>query len=119
MIYVMESQTDSTIEIEMNGKMTKANFEKLAPAIKSKIDKYNKVNAIITVNQARGMTIGGFIEELKLGLKFLRDFEKIAIIGNREMLQKIVEAEAKILKLNMKYFDENNVEKARQWLREE
>ena len=64
-----------------------------------------------------GIEIEAFLEDFKFSIRHLRDFKRMAIVGDRRWLEWLTKAFDPLVKTEVKYFSPGQMEEAWGWLR--
>ena len=70
------------------GRLTHADYEQITPMIESALEgvDHPRINAFFDATQLEGWELRAAWDDLKLGLRHGRQFERIAILGNQRWL---------------------------------
>ena len=64
-----------------------------------------------------GMELEAFWQDFKFGLRHVRDFERLAVVGDQRWLEWCTKAFSPMTKTELKYFQPNQLAEAWQWVR--
>ena len=100
------------------GKLTHDDYKTITPMIDSALEgvKEAKVHMLIDGTEMEGWEARAAWDDFKLGLKHGKEFEKIAIYGNKNWQEIAAKVGAWFVSGEVKYF--NNCDEALQWIRE-
>lgn len=100
------------------GKLTHDDYKTITPMIDSALEgvKEAKVHVLIDGTEMEGWEARAAWDDFKLGLKHGKEFEKIAIYGNKNWQEIAAKVGAWFVSGEVKYF--NNCDEALQWIRE-
>ena len=100
------------------GKLTHDDYKTITPMIDSALEgvKEAKVHMLIDGTEMEGWEARAAWDDFKLGLKHGKEFEKIAIYGNKNWQEIAAKIGAWFVSGDVKYF--NNCDEALQWIRE-
>ena len=98
------------------GKLTHSDYEAITPTIDSVLDgvKDPKVKALFDVTELEGWEPRAAWDDFKLGLKHGREFEKVAIYGNKKWQSWAAKVGKWFISGEMKYFEDRS--EAADWL---
>ena len=98
------------------GKLTHDDYAVITPMIDSALEgvKNPKINALIDGTQMRGWELRAAWDDFKLGVKHGREFEKIAIYGNKNWQEIGAKIGSWFISGEVKYFDDEHA--ALSWL---
>lgn len=83
MLEIREYPGSNLLETIATGKIEKEDYDELEEIMERKIDRYNTLRWIFEMKDFDGWEPEAFIKEAKLELKHLNDFEKIAVVGDK------------------------------------
>ena len=110
--------TGSTYYLTMKavGKLTHDDYEVITPMIDRALEGVPKptIKALIDATELEGWEARAAWDDFRLGLKHGRDFEQIAILGNRRWQQLAAKLGSWFIAGEVRYFEE--LEDALQWL---
>ena len=100
------------------GKLTHEDYEMITPMLDSALSavKMPKVKVLIDGTELEGWEIRAAWDDFKLGLKHGKEFEKIAIYGNKRWQEISAKIGAWFVSGEVKYFDD--YDSALNWLRQ-
>ena len=92
------------------GKLTHDDYTVITPMIDSALEgvKDPKINALIDGTQMRGWELRAAWDDFKLGLKHGKEFEKIAIYGNKNWPEITAKIGSWFISGEVKYFDDEH-----------
>jgi hypothetical protein len=110
MIKILDRSKGNVFGLEVTGKITAEDIEKVAAQLKESIDKYGKINWVFIFRDFKGATIKGIYEDIKFALGNLKHFDKMAVVGDKLWLELLIKADGLIF--GEKYFDISKLEDA-------
>jgi predicted component of type VI protein secretion system len=117
MIELLPTKTDNTIAFSISGKIDTNDFDRVANAIKQKLTTYNKLRVYAEVNSFDGISLKAFLKDLQFSFQHLKNFEKEAIVSEKEWLQKLVSVSDKLFpSIEVKHFSFAEKDKALDWI---
>lgn len=104
------------LSLKAIGKLTHADYEVITPMIDSALEgfKQPKIKALIDGTEMDGWELRAGWDDFKLGLKHGREFEKIAIYGNKGWQEMVAKMGAWFISGEVKYFE--SIDDALVWL---
>jgi len=98
------------------GKLTHEDYEVITPMIDSALEgvKQPKIKALVDITEMDGWELRAGWDDFKLGLKHGREFEKIALYGNRGWQEKAAKIGSWFIAGEAKYFE--SLDEALAWL---
>lgn len=108
--------SDFSLDIKASGKLTHEDYEIINPLVDSAMEavKDAKVKVLFDAMELEGWDLRAAWDDFKFGLKHNNEFEKIAIYGNKEWLEKSAKVASWFMSGEIKYFD--NLGDAFEWL---
>jgi hypothetical protein len=110
---------DFFLTLKATGKLTHEDYETITPMLDSALAevKQPKIKALIDGSELEGWELRAAWDDFKLGLKHGRQFEKIAIVGNKNWQKMSAKLGSWFVSGDIEYFD--NDDAAIMWLNEE
>src|SRR5690625_2151604 len=96
-------------------KLLKTDMEKLTKLYEEKTKKEEPINLLLTLDDVHGITRDGHIKDIQM-VSFLKNIEKVALIGNKTWLKVDAKIESIVLSIKLKQFDLNEKNQAINWL---
>ena len=108
---------DFFLSLKIIGKLTHADYEAIVPMLESALEgvKDPHIKAIVDLTEMDGWELRAAWDDLKLGIKHNREFDKIAIFGNKSWHELSAKVGSWFMHGEAKYFDEYN--EAIDWLK--
>lgn len=110
-----EGQTN-IVEICVDGKITREDFDRVAALIESVIAVHGKVRLIEIVREFGSMEPAALWADLKFGPRHLKDFSHVAVVGHARWLSWLTSMAKPFMSAQVKYFDLQDLDKARAWI---
>ncbi len=107
---------DNLLEVHLTGKLTKEFYEELVPAVDAQIKQSGKLRILVLMHDFHGWTAGALWEDIKFDFKHGKDIERLAIVGESKWEQGMAAFCKPFTGATVKYFDQAEVEAARQWV---
>ena len=106
------------LSLKAIGKLTHEDYETIVPMIDSALEgvKDPRINVLIDGTELEGWELRAAWDDLKLGLKHGRQFEKIAIVGNKKWQEYSAKMGSWFISGEVKYFEIES--DALEWLQE-
>ena len=104
------------LEVDLHGKLSREDYERIGPDIEKMIREHGKIRILVTMHDFDGWDAGGLWEDLKWDVKHFDDVEKLAIVGE-ERWQKWMVGFCKIFTTGtVRYFPFARLDDAHEWL---
>ena len=103
-------------ELKIIGKLTHEDYELITPMLDSAVQgiKQPKINALINALEFEGWELRAAWDDFKLGVKHGREFQKIAIVGNKKWQEYSAKIGSWFISGEAKYFED--LISAQDWL---
>lgn len=120
MIEVMTDLPERVLGLKASGEVTAEDYRAvLVPAIEAKLTRYKKVRLLYVIgDEFKGYTGGAAWEDAKVGMKHLTSFERVAVVTDVDWIDTMVKAFGFALPGEVRVFDDDELEAARQWISE-
>ena len=117
MLQILELTNKNLIATEASGKLTAKDIEKIHPLIHAILDRGMKVRWYFEMKDFDGWDVKGFWEDLKMDAAHAKDYEKIAMVGNKKWQNWITKFMKPFTNAEIKFFDLKDKETAKQWIK--
>lgn len=108
---------DKYLHLKVSGKLTHLDYaEHLIPTIETAITNSGKVRVLLEINDFQGWELRAAWDDFNVGIKHRKDFDKIAILGDRNWQKLIVKFFALFLKGETNFYSNNQYQDAHNWL---
>ena len=105
------------LEIRLTGKLTKELYAELEPVVAERIKEYGKLKLIVIMDHFEGWTCGALWEDTKFDVRHWRDFEKLALVGDKKWEKGMAAFCKPFTTAKIKYFDIADIAAAEAWIR--
>ena len=119
MIELLASPSPRTVGIRCSGRLHDEDFHKLEPVIETTIAKQGTVRLLAQFEDFHGWDMHAALDELRIGLKHSKDFEKIALVGDHDWERWIAKLTRLFTTAPVRYFDSSEHDLAWTWLEDE
>jgi len=113
-----ETMEGKLIEVRVSGKLTKEAYEDFVPTTEAAIKKHGKVRILIVMHDFHGWDAGALWEDIKFDVKHFAHIERLAIVGESKWEHGMAIFCRPFTTAKIKYFDVQDLEKARTWIQE-
>lgn len=107
------------LEVHVSGKLDRETYQQFVPLAEEQINQYGKIRVLFAMHDFHGWDAGALWEDIKFDTKHFRDFERIAIVGERKWERGMAVFCKPFTTASVRYFDASELEQARKWLVEE
>lgn len=120
MIEPIPGMPDNVLAMRASGRVTAEDYEQvLEPAIETASAGGKKIRMLFQLTpQFEGYTAGAAFDDLKVGLKHLRAFERCAVVSDVEWINKSVKMFAFAIPCPVQVFPNAELAAARDWVTE-
>lgn len=116
MIEIFHTPEQDLITIRASGNLTEADYEMAIPEIEEAIRKADgSLNTVVDVIGLKGMDLGALWKDLKFDVRHMGDFRRIAIVGETRGQEIGAKASTLLTNAEVRYFDADTADAARQW----
>ena len=116
MIKVIEDMPAGTIGLEAVGKVTDDDYrDVLVPALSAALEK-GDVRLLYVLGDDFSYTAGAVWADTKLWAGHLKGWRKVAIVTDADWLENMVKAFGWLMPGEVKLFDDDDVDEAKEWL---
>lgn len=116
MLQVLGFTKDNIIATKANGNLSEQDVRKIHPLIHNIIDRGQKVRWYFEMEKFTGYELQAFWEDAKMDLTHANDYEKIAMVGEKEWQNWITQFMRPFTQADIQYFDLSEKEKAKAWI---
>jgi hypothetical protein len=118
-----EIQLDKTpvgtiVTLRFNKKLDKEDYEAFIPLIESQIQNAAPIRVLVELNDFEGWTAGALWEDTKFAARHFKDIERLAITGESRWKTGVMVFVKPFTSAEVRFFDIQEVDRARQWIRE-
>ena len=110
------SDTPPVLEIIATGRIEKADYEQLVPAIEALIEQRGRVRMLIELRDFEGWTAGALWEDLKFDYRHFSDIERIVVIGESAWAKGVTAFYKPFTRAEVRFRGPDELEEARDWL---
>jgi hypothetical protein len=117
-VQVRNIGTNNLVEIQVSGKLVKADYETFVPQLEKLIRDHGKLRILFEMKDFHGWTMSALWEDFKFDLKHFRDVERVAMLGDKKWEQGMAIFCKPFTTAKIKYFDHTHHDEALTWLAE-
>lgn len=117
MLTFIPSQDSQTIAFEVEGTVTKEDLQELEREIGKRFSKEQPFNAYAVIGQVKMPTVNALIEEGKIDLKRWSQYNKLAVVSEKNWLGPIINLGDFLPGIEAKHFKAKEAEQAWDWIR--
>ena len=118
MIEMIPTNTPNIIGVKVNGKLHDEDYERFVPEMEARLAEDSPVELFVQLEDFHGWDIHAAWDDFKFGMKHMSDFERIALVGDREWEKWMTRLWRPFTKAKVRYFDVIESDAAWAWLQE-
>lgn len=117
MITIIPEAPENVAAFSATGEITKEDFENLViPCVKEKVEQFDELNYLLYLDtDLDNFTIGAWLQDVLLGLKNLTKWNRVAIVTDKEVVQKFTAIFSVLMPGEFKSFPKENLYNALYW----
>ncbi len=113
-----EKQGGKVLEAQIQGRLTKEDYEVFVPEIERLIRLHGKLRILLYMHDFEGWSAGALWEDIKFDAKHFSDIERLALVGESKWQQGMAVFCKPFTTAEVRYFDHSQLPAARQWIEE-
>ena len=86
MYRIMTDGVKEPVGIEIDGRLTRGDYRKLASYVEGQVEKRNPLRVFVDVEKMTAVEPGAVWEDLKFGVHHARDIERMTFVGRQRWL---------------------------------
>ncbi|WP_036477850.1 STAS/SEC14 domain-containing protein [Myxosarcina sp. GI1] len=116
-IKLIPHKPDNIIGINIDGKIEVEDIDRVIELIEKQLQRRGKLRVYAEVENWTGMSLEAFIKDLKFSLQHFKDFEKEAIVSDRQWLKNLAAVGNSLFSgIEVKHFTFADRDKALKWI---
>ncbi len=117
MYEILQDKTlDNTMGLKITSTLTKQDYQAFIPIIEDRIKTYGKINMLIQFEDFDGLRMGAIWEDFKFSVNHLNDFNRVAVVGEKDWMAWMSKIAELFSSAEIKYFEPDQVQEAWQWV---
>lgn len=116
MIRLSDKTNGNLIALEITGKINQGDYQFLNPILDKAVKEFGKLNLLMKIQDMEGFTPKAMWEDLK-EVRHLNDFNKIAIVGEKDWKKTFTKITDPLTPAEVKYFDFEEEPVAYEWVK--
>lgn len=117
-IELKETDGGRTLEVFVTGKLVKEDYNTFVPAVDKAIAAHGKIRMLVVMHDFHGWTASAMWEDTKFGARHFRDIDRLAMAGETKWQHGMAIFCKPFTTAIVRYFEHDEIESARAWLRE-
>ena len=116
MLDYREDGEAGVVEITVEGRISREEFDEVAAKLESFIASRGKVRLLEVIHDFKGIDASAFWDDLKFSLRHLNDFSRCAIVTRAQWIQSWSNLVGSLFHCEIAHFEPHQIEEARAWL---
>lgn len=104
------------ISINVNGKLTHADYQKLLPELEGLFLEYKKLSFCIKLENFAGFELSALWDDIKFDMKHKGQFGKVAVVGESSLEKWATRFSSLFFSDDMRFFYADQEDQARSWV---
>jgi hypothetical protein len=117
-IELKEADGGKTLKVFLTGKLVKEDYATFVPAVDQAIATHGKIRMLVVMHDFHGWTASAAWEDTKFGARHFRHLERLAMVGETKWQHGMSVFCKPFTTATVRYFERDQLEQARAWLRE-
>lgn len=117
-IQLEKTPVGDIVTLKFKGKVEKEDYELFVPQIEGLMKGDAKIRLLVELHDFKGWTAGALWEDTKFAARHFNDIERLAIVGDAEWEKNMAAFVKPFTMATVKYFDIQNADRAREWVRQ-
>jgi hypothetical protein len=119
MIETIETGSAKVVGWKLHGTLHDEDYQRFLPQVESILTSQGKVRLFVQFEDFQGWDLHAAWDDVKFGMRHYSDFERIAMVGDREWEKWMAALSKPFTGAKVRYFDRSQIEEAWHWLHEE
>jgi SpoIIAA-like len=115
-IKLTEKLDGKILEVSVSGKLTDQDYQMFVPEFDRLAKQHGKIRVLFEMCQFHGWEAKAAWDDLKLGVKYYRDIERLAMVGENKWQQWMAAFCRPFTTAEIRYFDHSALAEARAWI---
>lgn len=117
MMKIESPESNNIIYTRSTGTIEEEDMQRLLPLLKAKIGRFGKARWYYEMEDFHGWDLKAFWEDVWFNARHTADFEKIAMVGEKNWQEWMTKLMKPFTSAEVKYFDLENKEAATAWIK--
>jgi hypothetical protein len=113
-----EDASDGLVEIVVDGRVSKAEFDEIATRLEAAIARHGELRVLQVVKSFGGIDRAAFWADVKFGLRHLNHFSRCAVVSDKRWIETFAKGVDKLIRCEIRHFPPDQLAAARAWLLE-
>jgi len=116
--HVNEEVHGKVLEIDLHGRLSRTDYEKLVPETERMIHEHGKIRILVKMHDFHGWDAGALWEDIKWDAKHFNLIERLAIVGEKTWHKWMTGFCRPFTTAEVRYFPHDQLDEARKWINE-
>jgi hypothetical protein len=117
-IHVDEGAAGKIITLKFNEEISKKDYNLFVPLVENQIRHSTSVRILVELHAFKGWTAGAFWEDTMFAAKNFNNIDRLAVVGESRWKKGVTLFVKPFTAAQVRYFEMEAIERARQWLAE-
>ena len=120
MITLIKNIPDDIVGFSYDDEVTAADYETVVfPAVEAAVKKKIDLKVLLRLGVSfKGFKLGALKDDMEIGIKYFKDWKKIAFISDKEWMNHTVKAFGFLMPAKVRTFENKDMDAAIKWLSE-
>jgi len=118
-ITLEEEDVGKIVTLTFKGKLSREDYELFVPQLEGLMKQDEKIRLLVELKDFKGWTAGALWEDIKFDVKHFNDIERLAVVGDSKWEKGLALFAKPFTTASVRYFEQNEMEQAKRWLRGE
>ncbi len=118
MFKILDITKDNLIAFKVKGKIEKADYDKLTPLLEKTEREFDTRKLYVEIEEIGGIEPAALWEDFKLYFLHVKNFEKVAIVGQGDAIEKVTKLTQPFVSGEIRFFEEKEASDAKGWIQE-
>lgn len=118
MIQYKEIEGTNIAEIMVDGKVTREDFDTIAPRLENFIEKHGTVRLLEEIRNFSGFELSLLWDNMKFSFGHMKNFDRVAVVTDKRWIKNWTKLGNTFINAEVEAFELDEIEDARAWLRE-
>jgi hypothetical protein len=118
MFEILDFTKNNLTAFKAEGKIEKSDYDKLNALFEKNEREYDTQKLYAEISEIEKITAEALWEDFKAYFKHIRNFEKIAIVGDSELVKKMTTLTKPFVSSDIKFFNIREASEAQEWIME-
>lgn len=119
MVKFMDGTAPPYVGIQVDGKVSRSDVASLAALLEEAIRNHGRIRVLIHLVTLGGIEPRAFWEDLKFTVRHLRDFERVALVGDAAWQAPYARLASPLFPGEVRHFESEKIDDAWAWLRKD